>query len=50
MALVHQGLILVYLCVLLIKSCDVTCPDVCELYGLGGSASGEQAVHEPNFE
>eukprot|EP00966_Prymnesium_polylepis_P335641 7390985-Prymnesium_polylepis.2 len=51
MALVHQGLILVYLCVLVIKSCDVTCPEVCELYGVGKSASGEQqAAHEPNFE
>ena len=44
MVLVHQCMILTYVGVLTVKSCDIS-PDVCEQYGFGSSANGEEAPH-----
>ena len=48
MALVELALVLIYLCVLLIKTCNVDPFDpilsaqVCEMYGFGSSPKGKQ--------
>jgi hypothetical protein len=39
MIFAEQSLILIYICVLLIKSCDVS-SDVCRMYGFGNTARG----------
>lgn len=40
MTLIELALILIYVCVLLIKSCEYS-RDVCSTYGFGETADGE---------
>ena len=40
MALIEMGLILIYVCVLLIKTCQYS-TEICKTYGLGDDANGE---------
>ena len=46
MTLIELALILVYLCILLIKSCLIS-SDVCARFGFGDTAEGENVAHNP---
>jgi hypothetical protein len=42
MTMIELTLILVYTCVLLIKTCEIS-PEVCSTYGFGDTGRGEHA-------
>ena len=52
MIIIQLSLVLVYTCVLLIKTCDVS-PEACAMYGLGTTSEGESScccdVCRPRF-